>query len=112
MTPRPTTPRLRGLGLAACLTLAATLGASGCYRTTLHLNDPGRQVDNIRWEKGWYHGVVLGLADLSGPLAVDELCPEGIVRLHRRISFLNGLARGFTLNIYTPQQVTVTCARP
>ncbi|PSQ67716.1 MAG: hypothetical protein BRD25_01190, partial [Bacteroidetes bacterium QH_1_61_8] len=37
-------------------------------------------------------------------------CTNGIASATRKISFLNGLVGSLTLNIYTPQSVTVTCA--
>lgn len=37
-------------------------------------------------------------------------CPNGVVMVETKISFLDGLVGGITFSLYTPMHITVTCA--
>jgi hypothetical protein len=37
-------------------------------------------------------------------------CPNGLAKVETQQSFVNGLVAILTLGIYTPMQITVTCA--
>ncbi len=39
-----------------------------------------------------------------------ERCPAGAARVETRLSFTNQLVSFFTLGIYTPMEIVVTCA--
>lgn len=41
----------------------------------------------------WHHSLASGLWDLSGPLQVDELCPQGVASVQVEESVANGLAQ-------------------
>jgi hypothetical protein len=41
---------------------------------------------------------------------LSKVCPKGWAAIHTETSFLNGLVQGLTLNIYSPQSITITCA--
>ena len=45
-------------------------------------------------------------------IAAQETCTDGVSKVETQHSFLNGLVGGLTLGIYTPIDITVTCAAP
>lgn len=96
-------PNVRSLAAA---TLAAVL-ASACYRVTVvTAPTPGAKVV----DKPWNNSFVLGLVP---PPAVDvskDCGAAGVSRVVTQRSFLNGLVGAVTQNIYTPLQITATCA--
>jgi hypothetical protein len=48
---------------------------------------------------------------MISPAPVDtRACGNGVSRVETQHSFLNGLVGVFTLSIYTPMSITVTCA--
>jgi hypothetical protein len=88
------------LFLAGCLLLL-----TGCYQAKMTTNkEPGDTVVEKSFASSFIYGLVPAEVDVS-----DE-CTNGIASATRKISFLNGLVGSLTLNIYTPQSVTVTCA--
>lgn len=65
---------------------------------------PGRKVVDKPWASSFLFTLVAAEVDVS------DKCPHGIASAERKISFLNGVVHTLTLNIYTPQDVKVTCA--
>jgi hypothetical protein len=92
---------------AAALALACT--SSACFTTTLR---SGKTANAPRLEndRRWHHGVIWGIAELSGPYNLKELCPNGWAEVTTETSFVNGLLTSLTSSIYTPQSVTIRCA--
>src|SRR5687768_4299844 len=92
------------------LTAAALLCAaltSACYRVTV---TTGAAPAATVVDKPWANGFVFGLVP-PPPVDVAQECPGGNVsKVVTQQSFLNGLATAVTWNIYTPMQITVTCA--
>ena len=84
------------------------LALSGCFRTTVK-NSERVSSGRIEWDHRWHHGLVFGLAELSGPYDLGRLCPRGWAEIHTETPFLQGLATVLTLNIYAPQSVTIRC---
>jgi hypothetical protein len=41
---------------------------------------------------------------------VTRDCPSGIATVETKLTFMNGLVGALTLGIFTPRDVTVTCA--
>lgn len=95
----------RMMGIAALLSL---LG--GCYATTIRSGLTPEPRPRIELDQRWHHGVVLGIAELSGPYDLSEMCPNGWAEISTRTSFLNGIVDAITSGIYNPQTVTVRCA--
>jgi hypothetical protein len=90
------------------LLLAGAIGASGCYTTRIHSGIPGAMPALLANQR-WHHTLVGGLAEISDPIDLDAVCPQGWATIHEEYTFLNGLVAGFTEQIYTPRTYTVTC---
>jgi hypothetical protein len=105
----------RARRLAALLSVAAL---AGCYtirferRATPEAGAPREQ---------WHHGLVGGLIDASGPVRLDQACPEGVARVESRTSFINWFIQAVTTGgvliplhapLWSPSTVSVTCAVP
>lgn len=91
------------------LAFAALVLASGCFTTTVRSGKPPGDA-TAEYDGKWHSGVVWGIAELSGPYNLSEVCPNGWAEITTETSFLNGLVNGVTSNIYNPQTVTVRCA--
>lgn len=78
----------------------------GCYvakiDTGLH---PSTTVIKKSWASCWIYGLV-------PPSTVETAakCPNGVAIVETQHSFLNQVVAGLTFGIYTPIQITVTCA--
>jgi hypothetical protein len=93
-------------GVALCL---AALCLSGCYTTTLRSGLPPAAA-KIDYDKRWHHGVIWGIAELSGPYDLSQVCPKGWAEVTTETSFVTGLLSFITYSLYAPQTVTVRCA--
>ena len=92
---------IRPLGLAAML-----LTLSACFHATIQTGlSPSDQTIQEKWASGWIYGLV-------PPATVETMqgCPAGVARVETRQSFTNGLVGLITFGIYTPMEITVTCA--
>jgi hypothetical protein len=94
---------------AGLLALSALMLASGCYTTTVRSGKPPGD-PTAEYDGKWHSGVVWGIAELSGPYDLSEICPNGWAEITTETSFVNGLVDGITSGIYNPQSVTVRCA--
>jgi hypothetical protein len=72
----------------APLVLCALL-SSGCYTTTVSSGKPAAPA-RIEFDEKWHHGVVYGIAELSGPYDLEKVCPDGWSEITTETSFLNG----------------------
>ncbi len=79
---------------------------SGCYHAQV---TTGLEASAQVYEDRMAHGFLFGLVPPSIVRAQDE-CANGVARVETRISFVNGLISGITLNLYTPMHIKVTCA--
>lgn len=91
--------------------LLCALVLSGCYTTTVSSGKPAAPA-KIEYDEKSHHGVVLGIAELSGPHNIDKICPDGWSEIKTETSFLNGFVDAVTMGIYNPQTITVRCALP
>ena len=100
-----TVTRIAQLAIAAALSFSTT----GCYTTTLR---SGRlpALAGIEYDQKWHHGLVWGIAELSGPYNLARACPQGWAVVKTETSFLNGLVSAVTSGVYSPQTVTVQCS--
>lgn len=94
---------------ARLLLALSALALAGCFRMTIK-NDQPAAAPNIEWEDRWHHGLVFGLAELSGPYDLSKICPQGWAEIHTETPFVQGLVTVLTSDIYTPQAVTVRCS--
>lgn len=88
------------------LLLAGVLFLSSCYHAQI---TTGKQMSNQVIDKPWAHSFIFGLVP-PNEVSVAEQCENGVAKVETQISFLNGLVSAITFNIYTPMQITVTCA--
>lgn len=97
------------LSKQGALALAGLALASGCYTTTVRSGKPPGDA-TAEYSGKWHSGVIWGIAELSGPYNLSEVCPNGWAEITTETSFVNGLVDGITSGIYNPQSVTVRCA--
>ncbi len=86
--------------------LAGLLLAGGCFHATIETGlAPSPQVIDNQWA----HGFLWGLVPPS-TVETASKCPHGVARVETQHSFLNGLVYWITWGIYSPIEITVTCA--
>ena len=82
-----------------------SLVCSGCFKTT-YTRGPA---DPLTKENPKYHHILVSLVELSEPIAIQKLCPDGVNRVDLRTNVLTELIRQLTLGVYSPQQTFVQC---
>ena len=89
-------------------TVVCCVGLSaGCYHVTVDTGlAPGYQTKTI-----WAHSFIYGLVPPSVVEAKAQ-CGNGIARVESQLGFVHQLVGLLTFAIYTPMQITVTCAAP
>jgi len=92
------------LGVLAVLGL---LFATGCYRIKYTRNTPPTPAPMY---DEWHHDFIFGLVEATEPVNVSQACPNNISVVEHEMTFVNGLVRVLTLNIWTPLTVKATCA--
>lgn len=95
---------MRSINIIALL--VGVLFLSSCYHAQI---TTGKQMSNEVIDKPWAHSFIFGLVP-PNEVSVAEQCENGVAKVETQISFLNGLVSAITFNIYTPMQITVTCA--
>ena len=98
----------RNIGKVACLS-ALIASSSACYTTTLRSGLPANPA-RIENDHRWHHGVIWGIAELSGPYNLKQICPNGWGEVKTETSFVNGLLNYITSGVYAPQTVTIRCS--
>jgi hypothetical protein len=91
------------LGLASCI------AASSCYTSVVRSGAPAAAAA-IEYDEKWHSGLIVGIAELSGPYDLSRICPNGWAEIKTETSFVNGFVQVVTFNLYNPQTVTVRCA--
>lgn len=89
--------------------VALSWSAVGCYTTSIRSGKPAAPA-GIEYDQKWHHGLVWGIAELSGPYNMSRVCPQGWAVVKTETSFLNGLVSAVTSGVYSPQTVTVQCS--
>ena len=89
--------------------LALICTSSACFTTTLRSGMPAN-APTVENDRRWHHGLIWGIAELSGPYDLKKLCPNGWAEVTTETSFLNGLITSITSSVYTPQTVTIRCS--
>lgn len=95
---------IQGVCLA---TLVAS--SSACFTTTLRSGAPASAA-RIENDRRWHHGVIWGIAEISGPYDLKQICPQGWAEVTTETSFLNWLLYSITSGVYSPQTVTIRCS--
>jgi hypothetical protein len=96
--------------LRLALLLIAALAGTGCIETHLYSGlppgDPPRGYEN-RWHVSYLFGTTEG----SVPYDLHRLCPSGWSEITVTPDFFTSIAGLMTLYLYTPNRVTIVCAR-
>jgi hypothetical protein len=87
--------------------VSSLLLCTGCYHATI---ETGRPPGPTKVEKPWAHGFLWGLVPPS-TVETAQQCPGGVAKVETQQSFLNLVANVLTGGIYSPMQITVTCAQ-
>ena len=72
---------------------------TGCYRLTFKFSKAVAEAGAPREVQ--HHSLASGLWDLSGPVEVDELCPQGVAAVQTEESVANGLAQNLSSAIFS-----------
>jgi hypothetical protein len=92
------------------LRVAATAGAmtllAGCFHQVV---DTGLPRSTTTVKKSFHPTFLFGLV-AGSPIDVRQQCPSGIAVASTRQSFANGVVGMLTLGIFTPHEVSITCA--
>lgn len=95
----------------ACALLSLSLLATGCIETHLYSGlppgDPPKGYDHR-----WHVSYLFGLSEGSGPYDLGKLCPGGWSEITVAPDFFTSVVGIVTLYLYTPNRVTIICARP
>jgi hypothetical protein len=96
----------RALALALALLLL-----SGCVETRLYSGLPPGDPP-LGYRGRWHVSYLLGTTEGSGPYELDRLCPDGWSEITLNADFFTSVAQMMTLFLYTPNRLTIVCARP
>lgn len=79
---------------------------SGCYHAQV---TTGLEASSEVYQNKWATGFIAGLIP---PDMVDatEHCSNGVAKVETRHSFLNLVAQAITFSLFSPMEITVTCA--
>jgi hypothetical protein len=91
-------PAARAALTAVVVALALGSG-SGCYRMTFKFSKAVPEGGAPRETQ--HHSLASGLWDLSGPVAVENLCPQGVASVYTEESVANGLAQNLSASIFS-----------
>jgi len=81
--------------------------STACFHQVVQTGRPaGTTTIDKPWVTTWLWGLVP-----AAEIDVRRECPSGLATVTTETSFPNGLVSALTLGIYTPQHVTITCAR-
>jgi Bor protein len=84
----------------------AVAGLPACYHAIVETgNSPGQLKIEQKWASSWVYGLVP-----PKPVEATAKCSSGVARVETQHSFLNSLVGALTFGIYTPMEITVTCA--
>jgi len=94
-------PTIRSLALVALLA-----SMTGCYAARVETGlSPSAKVVKKSFASSWIYGLV----PPSTVKAATE-CTDGVAIVETKLSFVNQLVGILTFGIYTPMEITVTCA--
>jgi len=92
--------------LILALVLATTVA---CHRTHI-IHGGGGGMPSPTYFDRWYSNVVLGIADISGPVDLSFACNGGPwTEIFIRRSFINSIVWAITVGLWTPTLVTIYC---
>jgi len=86
--------------------LLIPLTLTGCYHAQV---TTGLPASNDVYQQAWATSFIGGLVPPS-IVNAEQHCSNGVARVETRLSFLNMVATLITFNLYSPMEITVTCA--
>jgi hypothetical protein len=88
------------------LFIAIAVLLTGCYHAQVTTGlEPSDEVYEDKWAAGFIHGLVP--PDI---VEAEHRCPNGVARVETQLSFMNQFVTILSFGIYSPMQITVTCA--
>lgn len=79
---------------------------TACYHQIVNTGQPaGPTTIHKEWVSTWFWGLVA-----ADPIDVSKECPSGLAVVETQMSFMNALGTIVTIGIWSPRDVTVTCA--
>lgn len=92
-------------GRKALCIASFSLLLAGCYHATVDTGLAPSAITHKIWAHSWIEGLI-------PPAIVNAKtqCESGVARVETKHTFLNMLIGGLTFGIYTPMEITVTCA--
>lgn len=88
------------------LFLIISFTLTGCYHAQV---TTGLPASNDVYQQAWATSFIGGLVPPS-IVNAEQHCSNGVARVETRLSFLNMVATLVTFNLYSPMEITVTCA--
>ncbi len=95
------------MGRIKIVAVVALFFCAGCYHATV---DTGLTPSTVKIEKHWASGWIYGLVPPS-TVETAQKCTSGVAKVETQLSFANQLVNFLTFGIYTPMDITVTCAQ-
>lgn len=97
---------MNNLTLKSLTMLLTIFIVSGCYNAKVVTGETASsEVVQEKWAASWIGGLVP-----PEVVNVEKQCSNGVAIVETKHSFLNLLVGGLTVGIFTPMQITVTCA--
>lgn len=93
----------------AFILLAMSSLTTSCYTTTIASGKPVSPA-TVAFDARWHHGIFWGMAELSPPYDLSQVCPHGWAEITTEKSFLNGVLSWFTDGLYESQSVSIRCS--
>lgn len=88
------------------LLLAFPLLFTGCYHAQI---STGLEASEVVYQQAWASSFIAGLVPPKA-INAEEHCSNGVAKVETRHSFLNMVAQMITFSLYSPMEITVTCA--
>lgn len=79
---------------------------SGCYHAQI---TTGLEASNEVYQQAWATSFIAGLVP-PDIVNAEQQCTNGVAKVETRHSFLNMVAQMVTFSLYSPMEITVTCA--
>jgi hypothetical protein len=86
--------------------LFTSLALSGCYHAQI---TTGLEASNEVYQEAWATSFIAGLVP-PDIVNAEQQCTNGVAKVETRHSFLNMVAQMVTFSLYSPMEITVTCA--
>lgn len=98
------------MSLSARAAVFLAFGLVACAETKLYSGHPPGD-SPAGYVNRWHSAYLFGTTEGSSPYDLDALCPSGWSELSVGPDFFTALAGAVTLFLYSPNRVTIVCAR-